>query len=1322
MITELVPSLQLRRRCEQLAEVEENHLVMDEDEKHLDELEKKEEVLAAMEKKQELVLDVKNKYDELDEMEENHGVLAETENLRNDKNKEEIIVNDGEAGASLIDNNEFGETDNETETSPKVEIAQNLSMEQSGNLEVSVSLQNDEKTDSKTEGTEILDDMSDGHAQNTQATQSNTSDTANETYIDLNPAKPFIEKVSTNKTVLEPPQTFTCFTCKKTYTGRNQSQGRKKLGRHIKRSSRCRMNNLESKISKNLPMKQVDDKEFSESFQSNTNTHRKEDGTEVTDNVDDDHGLKTPVARPNTCDTANDTNLNIQVNPYFDLSTPSPDEDRASVSQPAAEGSQILPNIEATTSQDSSATVCFGEPMEIDKDYSSDIVKHSDGNSLNWRANCPKCKKYYTEKTKLKHHVLTHFVKEFEVIPESKPYSCPICQAEHDQRYLLLYHYAYHHQQLYKLTNLKNKFLKMRRGKQGKIAAALAGRLDKDMWSHPSLLPEVPQPLEVFPLELWVLQYLALQPDCLEGVLHLLWGKLFGFRGERGEVVDRRKVEDEVLARYCSYQDEADEYTLKEESWALVGVDWPFYSTQERLRFLELAPSTDTASTPANNIDKLQDMPLIQVLKQPYFQDVPSLLLHVNKLDKKLLFFLRKDGQNTRLNSLGLFFIKPMLFFDIQESNRFQAYRQWEQPITPDVRFSLLNQVFEPTHSFLNSLSKDPRGVYNNVVFPVILLLGISEDQFNQWLFHEKRHTKRMKHNESKPDNGPEPYPFLDTWDCSLDFCSFANPREDRSVQYVNIFEMYDLEDIVLYTMASCPKKESSADPWPGLAWVRKNLLHHLQKVPEDERVNMENAIVETVRKFYNEETNQMKPECWAYCKELIFFFDWPMMELFRKNAEDYKDVVASIPEWKREGTYKEFHTILKVLAQQPETACYDIETLRDKVDQELGHKSKHFLKFLAVMSKENDGTRVLRPSFKSFLQLGKGSIQEDLELLMTILDDCISQGINISQLPWLSPQAAMENYCLKSLWLTTQLKVLLRELKDDPKNKAEIYLLMKNAKFTFGKKLSIKDKPLSKIAREMGSSQTEKPQSCPLTSTSASCFLPDLLRGLPILRCPSCPLLTVLSKEKVTLLPGRLHTILAHLQPALLPKELEKGTAVKLLPVPSPSPILQPSVRHLHQEGLLLVSLLNPGPGFRTLFRGETIGMAQMARGLLPPLALPPYPLPLILASTPKAYLPYLLEQGKKKEVVLQIPPLLPPGLHVRLLLPTSHLLEQLPPLLEVSPGDDLVVVVQPSRLLQAFLTLLQGELQLEAGARIGQVVVVHPEEWITARLQGRG
>eukprot|EP00092_Neocalanus_flemingeri_P032206 GFUD01035004.1.p1 GENE.GFUD01035004.1~~GFUD01035004.1.p1 ORF type:complete len:357 (+),score=115.43 GFUD01035004.1:79-1071(+) len=43
----------------------------------------------------------------------------------------------------------------------------------------------------------------------------------------------------------------------------------------------------------------------------------------------------------------------------------------------------------------------------------------------------------------------------------------------------------------------------------------------------------IPSPLDMYSLEEWILQYLALAPDSLDGVRYLVWGKIYAFHGSQ---------------------------------------------------------------------------------------------------------------------------------------------------------------------------------------------------------------------------------------------------------------------------------------------------------------------------------------------------------------------------------------------------------------------------------------------------------------------------------------------------------------------------------------------------------------------------------------------------------------------------------------------------------------------------------------------------------------------------------------------------------------------------------------------------------------------
>ena len=68
---------------------------------------------------------------------------------------------------------------------------------------------------------------------------------------------------------------------------------------------------------------------------------------------------------------------------------------------------------------------------------------------------CFKCGQVCKDNSNLKNHVLSHYYQVFyEVLPDSKPYPCPLCESTSRDRITLVRHYAFTHKKLFEMTDI----------------------------------------------------------------------------------------------------------------------------------------------------------------------------------------------------------------------------------------------------------------------------------------------------------------------------------------------------------------------------------------------------------------------------------------------------------------------------------------------------------------------------------------------------------------------------------------------------------------------------------------------------------------------------------------------------------------------------------------------------------------------------------------------------------------------------------------------------------------------------------------------------
>merc|ERR1719232_1536923 len=107
------------------------------------------------------------------------------------------------------------------------------------------------------------------------------------------------------------------------------------------------------------------------------------------------------------------------------------------------------------------------EPPFRKKSIDNDSPKKS-GNSLGFASQgtvkahdneggpeCFKCGQVCKDNSNLKNHVLSHYYQVFyEVLPDSKPYPCPICESTSRDRITLVRHYAFTHKKFFEMTDV----------------------------------------------------------------------------------------------------------------------------------------------------------------------------------------------------------------------------------------------------------------------------------------------------------------------------------------------------------------------------------------------------------------------------------------------------------------------------------------------------------------------------------------------------------------------------------------------------------------------------------------------------------------------------------------------------------------------------------------------------------------------------------------------------------------------------------------------------------------------------------------------------
>merc|ERR1711915_247425 len=68
---------------------------------------------------------------------------------------------------------------------------------------------------------------------------------------------------------------------------------------------------------------------------------------------------------------------------------------------------------------------------------------------------CPKCGQVCKDNSNLKNHVLSHYYQVFyDVLPDCKPFACPLCGNPSRDRNTMVRHYAFTHKKLFEMTDI----------------------------------------------------------------------------------------------------------------------------------------------------------------------------------------------------------------------------------------------------------------------------------------------------------------------------------------------------------------------------------------------------------------------------------------------------------------------------------------------------------------------------------------------------------------------------------------------------------------------------------------------------------------------------------------------------------------------------------------------------------------------------------------------------------------------------------------------------------------------------------------------------
>ena len=257
----------------------------------------------------------------------------------------------------------------------------------------------------------------------------------------------------------------------------------------------------------------------------------------------------------------------------------------------------------------------------------------------------------------------------------------------------------------------------------------------------------------MYSLHDWVLHYLALNPDSLDGVCYMVWGKVYGFSGTKLSSLMREYVA-KILDQYCIYNIDDEEYSLKSSTWAIIDQNWPYFSTKDR--------ETIKKRKVENNQQRYEPFRsflssmLRQIAQQkPIITD--SSIKAVNYA--KLGFFCFVENEEVFLHKVAGFFIQ----FGLEDDSNLELSKSLFE--APESRLDLVIALMQNLRTD-HAAGKE---------FESALLLGMSEEQFLSCLLRNSNLLKKIKEIEDS---------------LNIDFGSFSDPF-DVSYSYPSLFDIY---------------------------------------------------------------------------------------------------------------------------------------------------------------------------------------------------------------------------------------------------------------------------------------------------------------------------------------------------------------------------------------------------------------------------------------------------------------------------------------------------------------------------------------------------
>ena len=468
----------------------------------------------------------------------------------------------------------------------------------------------------------------------------------------------------------------------------------------------------------------------------------------------------------------------------------------------------------------------------------------------------------------------------------------------------------------------------------------------------------IPTPLDMYSLHMWVLHYLAITPDSLDGVAYLVWGKVYSFKGDKLSGIVRQHVAH-ILDQYCVYNLEQEEFSLKPGTWAHIDSNWPYYSLQDRkivqMKKIRLFHPPQIQST------SLPQTILMNILKEV----IEGHMIEVgnDQILQKLAFLCKIQDDSVVLDYMAWFFLQPKTKLSQVKTSCIENGTQ-----NSDFRFDLITK----------SLKKcNLRSEVENQIAP---LLGISEEEFLSWkIQHFDQLMDHSSQTQNDFKNSVDHIPLTDFGSfCNIDTKFFEYPK--------NIFEMFSLQTIAIQMAAAATDGMTSMN-------ILNSLEPFLRMLESAEKKEIVRSLNDQLFKCC-ELTQFIRLRCrfWGSVDVNWPFYSEKQTENCLKNLSKINGLGTLYTE--KRSNYMPFEIIVQILALQPCTSSHLLEEASKRnilvmpliINQKLLH----------LLGMQYDGVFSLRHQFWHFVNpystiysnVEKGRIQEKKKEMMNKLEN----------------------------------------------------------------------------------------------------------------------------------------------------------------------------------------------------------------------------------------------------------------------------------------------------------------------------------------------